>query len=90
MVSQRVVIQNFSGLHLRPAGVLCGMAGKFESEITFDHEDSINVNAKSILSVLTACVKKGDVILLKCSGVDEKEALMALVKIIHEGLEEKL
>ena len=36
MVSQKVVVQNFSGLHLRPAGVLCGMAGKFESEITFD------------------------------------------------------
>lgn len=88
MVSQKIVVQNFSGLHLRPAGVLCGMAGKFESEITFDFEDSVDVNVKSILSVLTACVKSGDEILLKCSGVDEEEALKALVKIIDDGLDE--
>ena len=65
MVSQKVVIQNFSGLHLRPAGILCGMAGKFESEITFDFEESVDVNVKSILSVLTACVKSGDEIIAK-------------------------
>ena len=88
MVSQKVVVQNFSGLHLRPAGVLCGVAGKFESEITFDFEDSVDVNVKSILSVLTACVKSGDEILLKCSGVDEEEALKALIKIIDDGLDE--
>lgn len=88
MVSQKIVIRNFSGLHLRPAGVLCGLAGKFESDITFDYEDSTDVNAKSILSVLTACVKKGDEILLKCSGADETEALEALVKVITDGLGE--
>lgn len=88
MVSQKIVVQNFSGLHLRPAGVLCGVAGKFESEITFDFEDSVDVNVKSILSVLTACVKSGDEILLKCSGVDEEEALKALIKIIDDGLDE--
>lgn len=88
MVSQKVVIQNFSGLHLRPAGILCGMAGKFESEITFDFEESVDVNVKSILSVLTACVKSGDEILLKCSGADEVEALEALLKIIDDGLDE--
>ena len=88
MVSQKIVIKNFSGLHLRPAGVLCGLAGKYESDITFDFEDSHDVNAKSILSVLTACVKKGDEILLKCSGSDEVEALEALVEIIDGGLGE--
>lgn len=88
MVSQKVVIQNFSGLHLRPAGVLCGAAGKFQSDITFDFEESKDVNVKSILSVLTACVKKNDEILLKCSGSDESEALETLVKIIGDGLGE--
>lgn len=88
MVSQKVTIQNFSGLHLRPAGILCGLAEKFESDIRFDFEELQDVNAKSILSVLTACVKKGDEIFLKCSGIDEKEALSSLVKVINEGLGE--
>ena len=39
MVSQKVVIKNPTGLHLRPAGILCKEAMKFKSLITF----SINV-----------------------------------------------
>lgn len=88
MVGQKIVIQNFSGLHLRPAGVLCGLAGKYESDITFDFEGGQDINVKSILSVLTACIKKGDEIYLKCSGADENAALKALVDIINDGLGE--
>ena len=45
-------------------------------------------NAKSVLSVLGACVKCGDEIELVCEGADEKEALEALVKAIEGGLGE--
>ena len=34
MVSQKVVIKNPTGLHLRPAGILCKEAMKFKSLIT--------------------------------------------------------
>ena len=35
MVSQKVIIKNPTGLHLRPAGILCKEAMKFKSLITF-------------------------------------------------------
>lgn len=87
MVKQRVTIKNPTGLHLRPAGILCKEAVKFKSQITFEFEDSVS-NAKSVLSVLGACVKCGDEIELTCEGEDEDEALKSLVGAIESGLGE--
>ena len=87
MVSQKVVIKNPTGLHLRPAGILCKQAMQYKSLITFTFRDS-TANAKSVLSVLGACVKCGDEIELTCEGEDEEEALKALVNAIESGLGE--
>ena len=87
MVSQKVVIKNSTGLHLRPAGILCKEAMCFRSLITFTFRGS-TANAKSVLSVLGACVKCGDEIELICDGSDEAEALSDMVKIIEDGLGE--
>ena len=87
MVTQKVTIKNPTGLHLRPAGILCKEAMQFKALITFKVKDT-TANAKSVLSVLGACVKCGDEIELTCDGEDEKEALEALVKAIESGLGE--
>lgn len=87
MVSQKVTIKNPTGLHLRPAGILCKDAMEFKSLITFQFKDT-TANAKSVLSVLGACVKSGDEIELFCDGPDEHEALASLVAAIESGLGE--
>ena len=87
MVRQKVVIKNPTGLHLRPAGNLCKEAIKYKSLITFTFRDS-TANAKSVLSVLGACVKCGDEIELICDGPDEEEELTALTVAIEGGLGE--
>ncbi|HIS25915.1 MAG TPA: HPr family phosphocarrier protein [Candidatus Pullilachnospira intestinigallinarum] len=87
MVKQRVTIKNPTGLHLRPAGILCKEAMQFKSRITFEFDGSVS-NAKSVLSVLGACVKCGDEIELTCEGEDEDEALKSLVGAIESGLGE--
>lgn len=88
MVSQKVVIKNPTGLHLRPAGVLCKEAMKYKSITTFTFRET-TANAKSVLSVLGACVKSGDEIELICQGEDEEEALKGLVQAVESGLGEK-
>ena len=45
-------------------------------------------NAKSVLSVLGACIKCGDEIELICDGADEQEAMKALTDAISGGLGE--
>lgn len=87
MVSQKVTIKNPTGLHLRPAGILCKEAMQFKSLITFQHRDN-TANAKSVLSVLGACVKCGDEITFVCEGEDELEALETLVAAVENGLGE--
>lgn len=87
MISQKITITNPSGLHLRPAGNLCNEAMKYKSLITFSF-DGGTANAKSVLSVLGACVKCGDEIELVCEGADECEAMKALVGAISSGLGE--
>lgn len=87
MVSQKVTVKNPTGLHLRPAGILCREAMKYKSLITFTF-DGGTANAKSVLSVLGACVKCGDEIELVCEGTDEETALHALVTAIEGGLGE--
>ena len=87
MVSQKVMIQNPTGLHLRLAGILCKEAMKYQSRITFKFKEHV-FNAKSVLSVLGAGVKNGYELEFICEGEDEKEALNAIVAIIENGLGE--
>lgn len=87
MVSAVTVIKNPSGLHLRPAGVLCKEALRYKSKISFKIRTT-TANAKSVLSVLGACVKSGDEIEFVCDGPDEKEALEAMLRIVEDGLGE--
>ena len=87
MLSQAIKIMNPTGLHLRPAGNLCKEAMKYKSKITFEYRGNI-ANAKSVLSVLGACIKSGDEITLICEGEDEREALQSLIAYIESGLGE--
>ena len=77
MVSVEIQLHNPSGLHLRPAGILCKAATKFQSHVAIRTSDGTEVNAKT-----------GDVISLICDGNDENAALESLRQIIEEGLGE--
>lgn len=87
MVSQKVVIKNPSGLHLRPAGILCNEAVKYKASTIFVHGGN-TTNIKSVLSVLGSCIKLGDELEVICNGEDEAEALSALVACINNRLGE--
>lgn len=87
MVSKQVTIKNASGLHLRPTGMLCNEAMRYQSSIKFMSRN-VQTNAKSVLSVLGACIKCGDEIEFMCEGPDEEEALAAMVGLVESGLGE--
>ena len=88
MVSKKVKIVNATGLHLRPAGVLCETAMKYSSKITFTTDNHYEANAKSVLSVLGACVRPGEEIVITCDGEDEAQALEDITTSIESGLGE--
>ncbi len=85
MVTKTAVIKNDAGLHLKPAARFCEEALKYKATVTFTFGNT-TANAKSVLSVLGACVKKGDEIEIVCNGEDEQEAIEGLCRAIDEGL----
>lgn len=85
MINRTIEIKNTTGLHLRPAGILCKSAMEFEARITFSIRGN-HANAKSVLSVLGACVKSGDLLEFTFEGTDEEVAALAITKLIEEGL----
>ena len=87
MVSQVVKIVNPTGLQMRPAGNLCREADRFKCRIIIDYK-GYEANAKSVLSVLGACIKSEDEITLICDGEGEEEALAHIVACIEAGLED--
>ena len=87
MQKQKIVIRNASGLHLRPTGILCNEAIKYKSTVKFQSGNTLT-NAKSVLSVLEACIESGDEVEFICEGPDEEEAMAAMIRIIESGLGE--
>ncbi|MCD7820466.1 MAG: HPr family phosphocarrier protein [Lachnospiraceae bacterium] len=84
-MEKRMTVNNALGLHLRPAGELCTMAMEYESKITLHFRDR-EYNAKSLLSVLSACVQSGDEIVMEFEGPDAEEAekqISAFINGLH-------
>ena len=88
MVSQKITVKNMTGFHLRPAGILCKIAMNYKSKVQFQF-NSVTANAKSVLSVLGACIKSGDEIEFVCTGEDEEDALKGVVAAVENGLGEE-
>ncbi|HRH46368.1 MAG TPA: HPr family phosphocarrier protein [Pyrinomonadaceae bacterium] len=89
MIETNVKIINPLGLHARAAAQLVKMSGKFQSKIQLIRQDNTVVaDAKSILSVLTLAASKGTGLQLMIEGVDELEALNAIVDLIENGFGE--
>lgn len=85
MTEKVLTVKNPMGLHLRPAQELCGRAATFESRIEICFRNKM-FNAKSLLSVLSACVQQEDTIRLVCTGADETEAAEQLADFIEHGM----
>jgi phosphocarrier protein len=82
-----VTLPNPTGLHARPAKVFAKAAASFPADVTVSR-DGRDVNAKSVLSVLTLDCHQGDQIEIRTSGESADEALAELVALVESGLGE--
>lgn len=87
MVSKKVTLVNAQGFHMRPASVFAQAMGKYSSSVTLLFNGN-NVNAKSLLNIIAACIKCGSEVEVICDGPDENEALAEAVGMIESGLGE--
>ena len=87
MVSKATLIKNPSGLHLRPAGILCKEALLYKAKISF-RVRNVTANAKSVVSEDRICPKCGEEVEFICDGSDEEEALKAIIRLVDDRLGE--
>ncbi len=88
MVERNVVIQNRLGLHARACSVFVKEAARFASHIIVSR-DGLDVNGKSILGVMMLAAERGAELVLRADGVDEQEAIEALVKVVNDRFGEE-
>lgn len=89
MYKKTVTIKNKTGLHARPASDFVKEAAKFGSKITIrrlDEEDE--VNAKSIVFLLSLGVGQGTEVEISAKGADAQQAVDSLVSLIESGFGE--
>jgi len=87
MISETITITNETGLHARPASVFVSTAAKFKSELMLQKGEK-QVNAKSIMGVLSLGITKGTDIIISAQGPDEEEAVNALVELARSNFNE--
>ncbi len=87
MVSKQLTLVNAQGFHMRPASVFATAMGKYQCDVTIKFNGN-NINAKSLLNIIAACIKCGSEIEIVCSGADEEAALAEAAKLIESGLGE--
>ena len=74
-----------NGVHARPANCLEQIASGFESCVSVENLNNRKIaNARSVLSLVGADIKKGDSCLLKVEGTDGHLAYQAIVRFLEE------
>ncbi|HWQ27161.1 MAG TPA: HPr family phosphocarrier protein [Chlorobaculum sp.] len=87
MIVQEVTIRNNAGLHTRPAAAVVKLASKFKSDF-FIEMDGMEINAKSIIGVMSLAAPKGSRMVLRLEGEDEVEAARKLIEFFEQGFGE--
>jgi phosphocarrier protein len=88
MMNETVTVINKTGLHARPANTFVKEVIRHKNCNVSIRKDGKLYNAKSIVSVLLACVKCGDEIDLVVDGESEQQTLADLIASIQSGLGE--
>ncbi|WP_342133457.1 HPr family phosphocarrier protein [Hydrogenophaga sp. OTU3427] len=83
MIKTTVTISNKLGLHARASAKLTKLAGSFPCEVWMTRGDR-RVNAKSIMGVMMLAAGLGVEVEVETSGVQEQEAMMALLALIND------
>ncbi len=87
IISRRVCVANDLGLHARPAAMLAREAQKFSSRITLTNSDH-EVDAKSILDILTLALGPGCNVEIRAQGDDAEHALEHLEQLFLNRFQE--
>ena len=85
MIKKPVKIQLSEGLDARPIALLVQEASQYSSSVYIE-VDQKQVNAKSIMAVMSLGVKQGNEVIITAEGEDEEDAIAEIQKVLEENL----
>ena len=88
MIEKTLIVKNRAGVHARPAALIAQTANKFRCELTLVLGNT-EVNAKSIMGVITMAAGYNTSITLKADGSDEEEAVQAIEALFESKFAEE-
>ena len=88
MKQEVVTIKNRAGVHARPAALIVQAANQFKAKISLI-KDGSQINAKSIMGVITLGAAYNTKLTVLTEGEDEEDALAAIVKLFENRFEEE-
>lgn len=89
MTKANTIVKNPTGLHARPASDFVNCAKNFTSKIIVKKiGEETEVNAKSIIMLLSLAVKQGEEVSIIANGKDEEEAIETLLSLVDSGFSE--
>ena len=83
MLKQEIEIINKLGLHARASAKLTQTAGRFQCAV-FVTKAGKRVNAKSIMGVMMLAAGKGTKLEIETDGIDEADAMAAVVALVND------
>lgn len=83
MVEKMVTVNLKPGLQARQAALFVQEANRFGADVYLKKDDR-QVNAKSIMGVMSLAIAKGTDIVLIADGNDEDQALASLATLIEQ------
>lgn len=81
-------IINKLGLHARAAAKLVNVSNRYKAKV-FLEKDGHEVDAKSLLGILTLACPLGSRITVRAEGVDAEQALQAIGDLINAKFDEE-
>jgi len=87
MTSQNVTVVNQLGMHARAAAKFVHLATRYEARVKVAR-DRREMDGKSIMGILLLAAGRGSTITISAEGIDEQDAVSALVALVQSGFGE--
>lgn len=79
-------VQDATGIHARPAGLLVKAAKVLDSTVALENAAGKSAVATKLMAVMGLGIKQGDTVAVTVEGGDEEASIAAMEKFFSENL----
>ncbi len=88
MIKEQFEIKNKLGFHARAASMIVENMSRYLSDVMIE-KDGREVDAKSIMGIMTLAAGKGDIVTVKADGEDMHDAIEKFRELIERKFDEE-